>query len=308
MNPSLPDTVKVVEVGARDGLQNEPRPVPSAVKVAFINRLSASGLKTIETTSFVSPEWTPQLADAQEVFASIDRRPGVAYPVLVPNLKGMERALAAGAEEIALFTAASETFNQKNINASIDESFERFAPVVDLAREHRVRVRGYISCVLGCPYEGPVDTRVVSDVAERLDRLGCYEISLGDTIGVGTPSAARRMVEAVADRVQRDKLAVHFHDTRGQALANIFACLEAGIAVADASVAGLGGCPYANGATGNIATEDLVYMLHGLGIDTGIDLEALIDAGLFICHALNKRPDSKNGRLKWNQTASRDAG
>lgn len=295
--------VKVVEVGARDGLQNEPAPVPAAVKIEFINRLSGTGLRTIETTSFVSPEWTPQLADAQEVFESIARRPGVAYPVLVPNLKGMQRALASGVEEIALFTAASETFNRKNINASIAESFERFAPVVGLARDNDVRVRGYISCVLGCPYEGPVETGVVADVAERLEHLGCYEISLGDTIGVGTPHAARDMLETVAGRVAMSKLAVHFHDTRGQALANILACLEAGVAVVDASVAGLGGCPYANGATGNVATEDLVYMLHGLGADTGIDLDALIDAGLFICKALDKRPDSRNGRLKWDAGA-----
>ncbi len=292
--------VKVVEVGARDGLQNESAPVPAAVKIQFINRLSATGLRTIETTSFVSPEWTPQLADAQEVFESIARRPDVAYPVLVPNVKGMQRALASGVKEIALFTAASETFNRKNINASIAESFERFAPVVELARDNDVRVRGYISCVLGCPYEGPVETGVVADVAERLEHLGCYEVSLGDTIGIGTPHAARDMLETVARRVAIRKLAVHFHDTRGQALANILACLEAGVAVVDASVAGLGGCPYANGATGNVATEDLVYMLHGLGVETGIDLDALIDAGLFICKALDKRPDSKNGRLRWD--------
>lgn len=292
--------VKVVEVGARDGLQNESAPVPATVKIEFINRLSATGLRTIETTSFVSPEWTPQLADAQEVFQSIARRPDVAYPVLVPNVKGMQRALASGVKEIALFTAASETFNRKNINASIAESFERFAPVVELARDNDVRVRGYISCVLGCPYEGPVETGVVADVAERLEHLGCYEVSLGDTIGIGTPHAARDMLETVAKRVAIRKLAVHFHDTRGQALANILACLEAGVAVVDASVAGLGGCPYANGATGNVATEDLVYMLHGLGVETGIDLDALIDAGLFICKALDKRPDSKNGRLRWD--------
>lgn len=305
MDSNLAKFVKVVEVGARDGLQNEPRPVPAAVKIELIDRLSRTGLETIETTSFVSPDWTPQLADAQEVYESIERKPGVAYPVLVPNLKGMQRALASGVEEIALFTAASETFNQKNINASIAESFERFEPVVELARSRSVRVRGYISCALGCPYEGEVDVRVVADVAGRLDRLGCYEISLGDTIGVGTPFAARRMLTTVAERVDMGRLAVHFHDTRGQALANVFACLELGVAVVDASVAGLGGCPYANGATGNVATEDLVYMLHGLGIETGIDVDKLIDAGLFICRALGKRPDSKNGRLRLDDEARR---
>ncbi|MGH8495121.1 MAG: hydroxymethylglutaryl-CoA lyase [Gammaproteobacteria bacterium] len=305
MSSDTANFVKIVEVGARDGLQNEPAHVPAQVKIEFINRLSATGLRTIETTSFVSPEWTPQLADAQEVFESIDRKPGVAYPVLVPNLKGMQRALASGVEEIALFTAASETFNRKNINATIAESFERFAPVVELARENDVRVRGYISCVLGCPYEGAVDVAVVASVAERLEKLGCYEISLGDTIGVGTPFAAREMLNTVAARVAMDKLAVHFHDTRGQALPNVLACLEAGVAVADASVAGLGGCPYANGATGNVATEDLVYMLHGMGIETGIDLDALIDAGLYISAALGKRPDSKNGRLRWDREAKR---
>lgn len=305
MESNLPEFVKVVEVGARDGLQNEPRPVPAAVKIELIDRLSRTGLKTIETTSFVSPDWTPQLADAQEVYESIRREPGVSYPVLVPNLKGMQRALASGVEEIALFTAASETFNRKNINASIDESFDRFEPVVELARKNDVRVRGYISCALGCPYEGDIDVRVVAAVAERLAALGCYEISLGDTIGVGTPVAARRMVAQVAERVDISRLAVHFHDTRGQALANVFACLELGVAVADASVAGLGGCPYANGATGNVATEDLVYMLHGLGVETGVDLDLLIDAGLYICRALDKRPDSKNGRLRLD-SATRD--
>ena len=303
IDSNLPKFVKVVEVGARDGLQNEPRPVPAATKIELIDRLSRTGLKTIETTSFVSPDWTPQLADAQVVYESIRRAPGVAYPVLVPNLKGMQRALAAGVAEIALFTAASETFNRRNINASIDESFERFGPVVELARENDVRVRGYISCALGCPYEGDIDVRVVAGVAERLAELGCYEISLGDTIGVGTPIAARRMVAEVAGRVDMSRLAVHFHDTRGQALANVFACLELGVAVADASVAGLGGCPYANGATGNVATEDLVYMLHGLGVETGIDLDLLIDAGLYICRALGKRPDSKNGRLRLDSEA-----
>ncbi len=294
---SSPNTVKIVEVGPRDGLQNEPQAVPTGVKVDFINRLSATGLRTIETTSFVSPKWVPQLADAEKVFAAIDRRENVAYPVLVPNEKGMQRALDAGVREIALFTAASETFNQKNINAGIKESLERFRPVVAAARDHDIRVRGYISCVLGCPYEGDISPQAVADVAVDLQQLGCYEISLGDTIGTGTPVAARAMFEAVAARVDTAVLAVHFHDTRGQALANILACLQIGVSVVDASVAGLGGCPYANGATGNVATEDLLYMLNGVGIETGVDMEKLTEAGLFICDALGKPPASKLGRI-----------
>ncbi len=294
---SYPNTVKIVEVGPRDGLQNEPHLVPPDVKVEFIDRLSATGLRTIETTSFVSPKWVPQLADAEEVFAAIDRRDHVAYPVLVPNEKGMQRALDAGVREIALFTAASETFNRKNTNAGIKESLKRFGPVVGAARAHDVRVRGYISCVLGCPYEGDISPQAVADVAVDLQQLGCYEISLGDTIGAGTPVAARAILETVAARVDMSALAVHFHDTRGQALANILACLHVGVSVIDASVAGLGGCPYANGATGNVATEDLLYMLDGMGIDTGVDIEKLTKAGLFICEALGKTPTSKLGQV-----------
>ena len=293
----LPERVRIVEVGPRDGLQNESRPVPAAAKIELIDRLSASGLPAIEATSFVSPKAIPQLADAREVMAGIDRRPGVSYPVLVPNLRGFEAAMEAGAEEIAVFTAASETFNQKNINASIRESLERFRPVVDAARERDVRVRGYISCVLGCPYEGDVPSQRVLFLAEALIGMGCYEVSLGDTIGVGTPAVARRLAADVGAAIGLGRTAVHFHDTRGQALANIFACLEAGIAIVDASVAGLGGCPYARGATGNVATEDLVYMLHGLGIETGVDLAALVEAGLFIGEVLDRPPSSRLGTI-----------
>ncbi len=297
----LPAKVRIVEVGPRDGLQNEKQPVSTAIKIEFIERLAAAGLGTIETTSFVNPKWIPQLADAEAVMRGIRRRRGVAYPVLVPNEKGMHRALAAGADEVAVFTAASETFNRKNINAGIDESLERFGPVAELARDHGVRMRGYVSCVLGCPYEGDIEASKVADVASSLLALGCYEVSLGDTIGVGTPLTARQMLEAVAQQIPIAQLAVHFHDTRGQALANIFACLQAGVSVVDAAVAGLGGCPYANGATGNVATEDLVYMLHGLGIETGVSLPDLLDAGAFISQALSRQPASKLGRIPRNQ-------
>lgn len=294
---SLPASVRIVEVGPRDGLQNEPAIVPSADKIELIERLATAGLPAIETTSFVSPRWIPQLADAAEVFQGISRRPGVAYPVLVPNLKGLERAAAAGVEEIAVFTAASETFNKKNINASVAESLERIRELAGPARDRGIRIRGYISCVLGCPYEGAVSEASVVEIAQALFEFGCYEVSLGDTIGVGTPVAARRLLWAVAGECGIERLAVHFHDTRGQALANIFACLEAGVNVVDASVAGLGGCPYAQGASGNVATEDLVYMLHGLGIETGIDLPALVAAGHFICTQLGREPGSRLGRL-----------
>lgn len=294
---SLPAKVRIVEVGPRDGLQNEKQPVHTNVKIEFIERLAATGLTTIETTSFVNPKWIPQLADAEAVMRGIRRRRGVTYPVLVPNEQGMHRALAAGADEVAVFTAASETFNRKNVNAGIDESLERFAPVVELARENGVRIRGYISCVLGCPYEGDIASSTVADIARKLDLLGCYEISLGDTIGMGTPRAAEQMLRAVAAEVPIEQLAVHFHDTRGQALANILACLQAGASVVDASVSGLGGCPYAGGATGNVATEDLVYMLQGLGIETGVSLPDLLDAGAFISKALARQPASKLGRI-----------
>lgn len=283
----------MVEVGPRDGLQNEPGNVSAAVKIELIDRLAATGLPAIEATAFVSPRWVPQMADNREVMSGITRRPGVDYPVLVPNMKGFEAALEAGAREVAVFAAASETFSRRNINCSIAESLARFAPVTEAARAHDVRVRGYISCVLGCPYEGEVSTRAVAEVAERLQRMGCYEISLGDTIGVGTARKAQRMVEAVAERVPRERLAAHFHDTYGQALANLLAVMECGIAVIDSSVAGLGGCPYAKGATGNVATEDVLYLLHGLEVETGVDLDALATAGWFVCDALGRAPASR---------------
>ena len=292
----LPAAVRIVEVGPRDGLQNEKAIVPAATKIELINRLSATGLKTIEATSFVSPRWVPQLADAAEVFAAIERRPGVAYPVLVPNEKGYERARAVGVEEIAVFTAASEAFNRTNINASIDESLARFEPVVSRARADGVRVRGYVSTVLGCPYQGEVPMADVVRVCRALHAMGCYEVSLGDTIGVGTPRKAREMLRAVAAEVPMPALAVHFHNTYGQALANILACLEEGVAVVDASVAGTGGCPYARGASGNVATEDVVYMLHGMGIETDVDLDALAATGRWLAGELGRETSSRVGR------------
>lgn len=289
----LPARVRIVEVGPRDGLQNEQAMVPTAAKIELLDRLSATGLQSIEATSFVSPKWVPQLADAADVFAGIRRRPGVAYPVLVPNERGYDRARAAGADEVAVFTAASEAFNRRNINASIDESIERFRPVLDRAGADKVRVRGYVSTVLGCPYQGDVPVADVVRVAARLHALGCHEISLGDTIGIGTPHKARAMLEAVAAEVPMAALAVHFHDTYGQALANILACLEAGVAVVDAAVSGTGGCPYAKGASGNVASEDVVYMLHGMGIETGIDLDALSDTGRWLATLLGRDSGSK---------------
>src|SRR5215469_13211156 len=294
---SLPKAVKIVEVGPRDGLQNEKTIIPAAAKIEFIDRLSETGLKTIEATSFVSPKWIPQLADAEEVFKGIAKKPGVAYPVLVPNEKGMERALAVGAKEVAVFTAASETFNQKNTHCSIAESIERFKPVMALADKAGVKVRGYISTVIGCPYEGAIKPEAVAKVAKELAAIGCYEISLGDTIGVGTPVKAQAMLKAAAAEVPMAKLAVHFHDTYGQALANIHACLELGVAVVDSSTSGLGGCPYAKGATGNVATEDVLFMLTGMGIDTGVDMAKLLAAGAYISETLKRAPDSKLGRI-----------
>lgn len=290
---SLPSKVTVVEVGPRDGLQNERRAVPVEVRVGLIDRLAAAGLPAVEAGAFVSPKWVPQMAGTEEVLERINRRPGVRYPVLVPNMKGYEAARAAGVGEIAVFGAASETFSQKNINCSIAESLERFEPVVEAAKAEGRRVRGYVSCVLGCPYEGEVAPDAVASVAAGLHALGCDEVSLGDTIGVGTPAKARAMVEAVAGRVAIERLAVHFHDTYGQALANVLACLEAGVRVVDSAVAGLGGCPYAKGASGNLATEDLLYMLHGLGIETGADLEEVAGAGRFISANLGRPPASK---------------
>jgi hydroxymethylglutaryl-CoA lyase len=289
----MPASVRIVEVGPRDGLQNEKAIVPTPAKVELIDRLSAAGLPCIEATSFVSPKWVPQLADAAEVMAAIDRKPGVRYPVLVPNLQGYERAIAAGARDIAVFTAASETFNRRNTNAGIDESLERFAPVMERARADGVAVRGYVSTVLGCPYQGEVPLADVVRVARALHDMGCFEISLGDTIGTGTPSKARAMLLAVAADVPMDALAVHFHDTYGQALPNLLACLEEGVAVVDASVSGTGGCPYARGASGNVATEDVVYMLHGMGIATGVDLPRLVETGRWLAALLGRASGSK---------------
>jgi len=305
---NFPKSVKIVEVGPRDGLQNEKHIVPAAVKIEFINRLSECGLQTIEVTSFVSPKWIPQLADAEEVFKGIQKKSGVSYPVLVPNEQGMQRALEAGAKEVSIFTAASETFNQKNINCSIAESIERFKPVMALAAEYKVRVRGYISTVIGCPYEGAIKLEAVARIAKQLAELGCYEISLGDTIGVGTPIKAQRMLVAVAADVSMQKLAVHFHDTYGQALANIHACLELGVCVVDSSISGLGGCPYAKGATGNVATEDVLFMLTGMGIETGVDMAKLLDAGAFISEALARRPESKLGRIPSDSRRNLESG
>jgi isopropylmalate/homocitrate/citramalate synthase len=293
---SVPDFVRIVEVGPRDGLQNEPGEVPTAVKVELIERLADAGLRSVEATAFVSPKWVPQMADHTEVLERIRRKPGVSYPVLTPNLKGFEAARAAGASEVAIFGAASEAFSRKNINCSIAESLERFRPVVSTAKNSNVKVRGYISCVLGCPYEGDIDPQRVAEVAAALYDMGCYEISLGDTIGVGTPGKAKAMIEPCARRVPIEHLAGHYHDTYGQALANIYASLEMGVGTFDASIAGLGGCPYAKGATGNVATEDVVYLLHGMGIKTGVDLDRLVDIGQWICRVLGKEPASRAGR------------
>jgi isopropylmalate/homocitrate/citramalate synthase len=288
-----PKTVRIVEVGPRDGLQNEAVIVPLAARIALVDRLSAAGLPAIEVGSFVSPKWVPRMAGTAEVLAKIQRRPGVAYSVLVPNLWGFQAALAAGAEDIAVFASASEHFSRQNINCSIAESLDRFAPVCDAALARGIKVRGYVSCALGCPFEGRVDVAAVGRVAKALADLGCHEISLGDTIGVGTPPRAKAMVEAVAGLVPVERLAVHFHDTFGQALANILACLDLGIAVVDSAVAGLGGCPYAKGATGNVATEDVVTMLDGMGIATGVDLPMLAAAGRDILDSLGRQPASK---------------
>jgi len=290
------DFVRIVEVGPRDGLQNEKQQVATADKITLIDRLSATGLKSIEATSFVSPKWVPQLADAAQVFSGIQRRPGISYPVLVPNEQGYDRARAVGVEEVAVFTAASEQFNRTNTNAGIDESLLRFEPILARAKADGVKVRGYVSTVLGCPYQGQVPLADVVKVAARLHAMGCYEISLGDTIGVGTPAKARAMLLAVAGEVPMADLAVHFHDTYGQALANIASCLEAGVRVVDSAVAGTGGCPYARGASGNVASEDVVYMLHGMGMVTGIDLAALAATGNWLAERLGRQTGSKTAR------------
>lgn len=293
---SLPKKVKIVEVGPRDGLQNEQQPISAEVKIELIHRLVDAGLRYIEAGSFVNPKWVPQMAGSDAVFRGIERKAGVTYAALTPNLQGFERAAAVNVSEVAIFAAASEAFSQKNINCSIDESLNRFAPIMEAAKVARLPVRGYISCVVGCPYEGAVDPDKVAEVALRLHDMGCYEVSLGDTTGVGTPGSITRLIEAVADSVSIHRLAVHLHDTYGQALANIYASLQMGIDVVDSSVAGLGGCPYAKGASGNVSTEDLVYMLNGLGIEHGVDLEGLIEAGRYITEKLGRETGSKVSR------------
>ncbi|TKJ78945.1 hydroxymethylglutaryl-CoA lyase [Pseudomonas sp. CFBP13509] len=295
---SLPSHVRLVEVGPRDGLQNEAQPISVADKVQLVDALSAAGLSYIEVGSFVSPKWVPQMAGSADVFAQIQRKPGVTYGALAPNLRGFEDALAAGVKEVAVFAAASEAFSQRNINCSISESLERFAPIMTAARQHGITVRGYVSCVLGCPYEGEIAPEQVAAVARELYAMGCYEVSLGDTIGTGTAGTTRRLFEVVGAQVPRDKLAGHFHDTYGQAIANIYAGLLEGITVFDSSISGLGGCPYAKGASGNVATEDVLYLLNGLGIDTGIDLDALIRAGLQISHVLGRPTGSRVAKAR----------
>jgi len=290
---SFPGQVKIVEVGPRDGLQNEASTVPAEIKVQLIEMLADAGLPVVESGAFVSPKWVPQMATSAEVFTQIRRRADVSYPMLVPNLKGLELALAAGVEEVALFAASTETFSQKNTNCSIAESIDRFNAVIDEALAAGVKVRGYISCVLGCPYEGEVSFDTVSMLAQKLLQKGCYEVSLGDTIGVGTAGLATELIEVISRQVPVSQLAAHFHDTYGQALANIHAVMQCGIAVVDSSVAGLGGCPYAKGATGNVATEDVVYMLHGMGIETGVDMDKLLAAGRFISDFLGREPVSR---------------
>ncbi|MFZ6049469.1 hydroxymethylglutaryl-CoA lyase [Pseudomonas sp. CR3202] len=293
---TIPSKVRLVEVGPRDGLQNEKQPISVADKVRLVDDLTAAGLGYIEVGSFVSPKWVPQMAGSAEVFAQIQRKPGVTYAALAPNLKGFEAALESGVKEVAVFAAASESFSQKNINCSIAESLARFVPVMEAAKAHGISVRGYVSCVLGCPYEGEVPAEQVAAVAAELYAMGCYEVSLGDTIGTGTAGATRHLFNVVGTRVPRDRLAGHFHDTFGQAVANIHASLLEGIAVFDSSVAGLGGCPYAKGATGNVATEDVLYLLNGLGIQTGIDMNKLVDAGQRICTVLGKENGSRVAR------------
>jgi len=295
---SLPAKVRIVEVGPRDGLQNEKVLVPTSVKLEFISRLASAGLTHVEATSFVSPKWVPQMSDHKEVMSAIASLPypSVSYPVLVPNMKGLQAAVECGAKEVAIFGAASESFSKKNINCSIEESLKRFEPVLNSAKQSGVKVRGYVSCVVGCPYEGRIEPKEVARVAKIMYDMGCYEISLGDTIGVGTPGTIKDMLEEVVKVVPLDRLAVHCHDTYGQALANILTALQMGISVVDSSTAGLGGCPYAKGASGNVSTEDVVYMLHGMGIQTGTSLEKLVEAGRFISSHLNRDTMSRVGR------------
>jgi hydroxymethylglutaryl-CoA lyase len=285
---TVPRQVTLVEVGPRDGLQNESQAIPLSAKLQLIDELAAAGHRVIEAGSFVNPRWVPQMADSEQVFQGIQRRPGVRYAALTPNLRGFEHALAAGADEVAIFAATSETFSHKNINCSISESLQRFAKVMDAAKEHNIPVRGYVSCVLGCPYEGEVSPQVVAEVTGELISLGCYEVSLGDTIGTGTAGSIQRLLDCLLARFEPEQLAVHCHDTYGQALSNILIALQHGISTIDASVAGLGGCPYAPGSKGNVATEDVVYMLHGMGVETGLDLDKLIAAGERISATLGR--------------------
>lgn len=290
----LPDSVTIVEVGPRDGLQNEKTPVPADVKITLIEKLANAGLPVVESTSFVSPKWVPQLADAAEVLQRVVKKPGVRYPVLTPNMKGFENALKAGAKEVAIFTAASEAFNRKNLNCSVDESLRKFDDIMATAKKENIAVRGYVSCVVGCPYSGHVAPKESAHVAQALHEMGCYEVSMGDTIGVGTPGSVAAMFAAcIEHNVPVKALAAHMHDTYGQALANILASLQMGVSVIDSSVAGLGGCPYAEGATGNVATEDVVYMLEGLGVKHGVDMDGLLDASEFICNALGRKNGSR---------------
>ncbi len=300
----LPSRVKIVEVGPRDGLQNEKQHVPAHAKIQLINKLSGSGLSVVEATSFVSPRWVPQMGDAAEVLEGITRRDGVSYPVLCPNMKGLENALKHGAEEIAVFSAASESFTKRNINSTISQSLKTFEPVVKIAREEGLKVRGYVSCVLGCPYEGTIRPSAVASVSKALFDMGCYEISLGDTIGVGNPGSAVAMVRAVKEQIPVENLAAHFHDTYGQALVNLLAALQEGISVVDSAVGGLGGCPYAKGATGNVATEDVLYMLAGLGVHTGVDLQKVMEAGAFISKCLGKPSNSRVSNSLWRRTSN----
>ncbi len=293
---SLPKQVRIVEVGPRDGLQNEKQAIPTRAKIELIENLVDAGLNYIEAGSFVNPKWVPQMADSGEVFSGIQRKPGVTYAALTPNLQGYERAIAVGANEVAIFAAASEAFSQKNINCSIKESITRFETLITTAKQQQIPVRGYISCVAGCPYDGSVDAATVASIANDLLALGCYEISLGDTIGVGTAGQIKQLIEILARTIPIEKLAVHMHDTYGQALTNIYAALELGIGIVDSSVAGLGGCPYAVGATGNVATEDVVYLLNGLGIEHGVNLEKLIYAGNTISNILGKPTNSRVAR------------
>jgi hydroxymethylglutaryl-CoA lyase len=303
INMALPQQVRIVEVGPRDGLQNEKQAIPTAAKIQLIEQLVDAGLTYIEAGSFVNPKWVPQMADSAEVFAGIKRQPHITYAALVPNLQGYERAIAVNANEMAIFAAASEAFSQKNINCSIKESITRFEVLISAAQTQKIPVRGYISCVAGCPYSGDVDTATVTTIAKELLSMGCHEISLGDTIGVGTAGQIKKLIDAVAQEVPLEKIAVHMHDTYGQALANIYASLELGVSVIDSSIAGLGGCPYAAGASGNVATEDLVYLLNGLGIAHGTDLQKLIQAGNYISNILNKPNQSKAAQAINNKCA-----